>query len=191
MDGRALRRPGRAAPGLHDQGYDARGIGLILGAAGVAQLCVRPFGGWIVDAFGRRVPLALALVLLAGASALLLVPGGWAVLVNRVLTGIAFSIGTTAFYTLTVEVAPPGRVSEVQGYVALGLTLGVGVGPLALLALYQGLLAGGAPPLVAIGLVATAASLVSGACFCDASARSRRWGSGIRTRCGPTSAARA
>lgn len=100
---------------LHDQGYDARAIGFMLGATGVAQLCVRPFGGWILDAFGRRVPLVLALVLLSGAAALLLVPTGWAVLANRVLTGAAFSIGTTAFYTLSVEVAPPGRGSEVQG----------------------------------------------------------------------------
>ena len=72
---------------------------------------MRPFAGWIVDAFGRRVPLALALVLLSGAAALLLTPAGWVVLANRVLTGIAFSIGTTAFYTLAVEVGP-GRAPQ-------------------------------------------------------------------------------
>lgn len=153
---------------LHDQGYDARGIGFMLGATGVAQLCVRPFGGWILDAFGRRVPLALALLLLAGAAALLLVPTGWAVLANRVLTGAAFSLGTTAFYTLSVEVAPPGRGSEVQGYVALGLTLGVGIGPLILVALYQGFLPAGALPperLAAVAIAAAAVALASGACF--------------------------
>lgn len=153
---------------LHDQGYDARGIGFMLGATGVAQLCVRPFGGWILDAFGRRVPLVLALVLLSGAAALLLVPTGWAVLANRVLTGAAFSIGTTAFYTLSVEVAPAGRGSEVQGYVALGLTLGVGIGPPVLVGLYQGLLPEGARPserLAAIAIGAVALSLLSCACF--------------------------
>jgi MFS family permease len=150
---------------LHDQGYDARSIGLVLAAAGLAQLSVRPFGGWIVDAFGRRRPLVLSLVLMAGASALLLVPAGWAVAVNRLLTGIAFSLGTTAFYTLTLEVAPPGRVSEVQGYVALGLTFGVALGPFTLLALYQGLVPGGASPLVLIAGVAAVASLVSAVCF--------------------------
>ena len=146
---------------LHDQGYDARSIGLVLAAAGIAQLCVRPFGGWIVDAFGRRRPLALSLVLMAGASALLLVPSGWAVVVNRVLTWIAFSLGTTAIYTLTLEVAPPGRISEVQGYVALGLTFGVALGPFTLLAVYQGLVPGGTPPLVVIAFVAAMASVVS------------------------------
>jgi MFS family permease len=122
---------------LHDQGYDARSIGFMLGVGGIAQLGVRPFGGWLVDAFGRRRPLVLCLILLAAASALLLVPTGGAVLTNRVLTGIAFSLGTTAFYTLSVEAAPPGRRSEVQGYVALGITVGVGVGPAILVWLYQ------------------------------------------------------
>jgi MFS family permease len=150
---------------LHDRGYDARSIGLVLAAAGLAQLCVRPFGGWIVDAFGRRGPLGLSLIVMAGASALLLVPGGWAVVVNRVLTGLAFSLGTTAFYTLTLEVAPPGRVSEVQGYVALGLTFGVAIGPFTLLALYQGLERGGTPPLVVIAVVTAVASLASALCF--------------------------
>jgi MFS family permease len=153
---------------LHDRGYDARGIGFMLGATGIAQLCVRPFGGWILDAFGRRVPLVLALVLLGGAAALLLAPTGWAVLANRVLTGVAFSIGTTAFYTLTVEAAPAGRGSEVQGYVALGITFGVGVGPPVLVGIYQGFLSEGALPserLTAIAVVAVAVALLSGACF--------------------------
>jgi DHA1 family multidrug resistance protein-like MFS transporter len=153
---------------LHDQGYDARSIGFMLGATGVAQLCVRPFGGWILDAFGRRVPLVLALVLLAGAAALLLAPTGWAVLANRVLTGAAFSIGTTAFYTLAVEVAPAGRGSEVQGYVALGITLGVGIGPPVLVGLYQGFPSEGALPserLVAVAIGAVSAALLSRACF--------------------------
>jgi MFS family permease len=153
---------------LHDQGYDPGRIGFTLGAAGVAQLCVRPFAGWVVDAFGRRGPLALALVLLSLAAAFLLAPSGWVVLANRVLTGAAFSIGTTAFFTLAVEVAPPGRGSEVQGYVASGHTLGVGIGPPIAVGLYRGLLpAGSLPPerLAAIAIGAVSVALLSGACF--------------------------
>ena len=153
---------------LHDQGYDAGAIGLTLGVTGIAQLCMRPFGGWVVDAFGRRVPLVLALGVLACASALLVAPGAWIVLANRVLTGVAFSIGTTAFYTLTVEVAPAGRKSEIQGYVAFGLTLGTGIGPPIAVALYQGLShASALPParLDAIAIGAAVVALLSGACF--------------------------
>ena len=154
---------------LHDQGSDAGSIGFILGATGLAQLGARPFAGWIADAFGRRVPLVLALLLLSIAAGLLLVPAGWVVLANRMLTGAAFSIGTTAFYTLVVEVAPVERRSEVQGYVAVGLTLGIGIGPPIAVALYQSLLPEGTRPperLVAVAMGAIFLALLSGACFC-------------------------
>jgi MFS family permease len=152
---------------LHDQGYDARGIGFALGAMGIAQLAVRPFGGWIVDAFGRRGPLVVSLGLLAVGCALLAIPSGWAVLANRALTGVAFSLGTTAFYALAIEVAPPGRRSEVQGYVALGLTLGVGLGPPMLVGLYQRAAAHSAPAdrLAGIALGAAAVAALGGLCF--------------------------
>ncbi len=153
---------------LHDQGWDVRAIGFALGASGVAQVAVRPFAGWVADAFGRRMPLALALVLLGGATLLLLVPAAWAILANRVLTGVAFSIGTTAFYTLTVESAPAERRAEVQGYVVLGMALGIGLGPPIAVATYHGLWDGSAGPadrLVPLAVSAAVVSLVSGACF--------------------------
>ena len=153
---------------LHDQGWDVRAIGFALGASGVAQVCVRPFAGWVADAFGRRVPLALALLLLCIATLLLLTPAGWGILVNRVLTGIAFSIGTTAFYTLTVESAPAARRSEVQGYIALGMTLGIGLGPPIAIAVYHGLSREiAAPPdrLATLAVATAVVALVSGTCF--------------------------
>jgi MFS family permease len=153
---------------LHDQGWDVRAIGFALGASGVAQVCVRPFAGWVADAFGRRVPLALALVLLSIATLLLLTPAGWGILANRVLTGVAFSIGTTAFYTLTVESAPAARRSEVQGYIALGMTLGIGLGPPIAIAVYHGLSREIATPpdrLATLAVATAVVALVSGTCF--------------------------
>jgi MFS family permease len=150
---------------LHDQGWDTRAIGFALGVAGVAQVCVRVVAGWVADAFGRRVPLAVALGILSGATLLLLVPAGWAVLANRALTGIAFSIGTTAFYTLTVESAPEERRTEVQGYVALGMTLGIGFGPPIAIAVYHGLSGAPAERLGTLAAATAAVALVSGACF--------------------------
>jgi MFS family permease len=153
---------------LHDQGWDVRAIGFALGASGVAQVCVRPFAGWVADAFGRRMPLALALLLLCIATLLLLTPAGWGILANRVLTGIAFSIGTTAFYTLTVESAPTARRSEVQGYIALGMTLGIGLGPPIAIAVYHGLSREIATPpdrLATLAVATAVVALVSGTCF--------------------------
>jgi MFS family permease len=152
---------------LNDQGWDARAIGFALGAAGVAQVCVRPVAAWVIDAFGRRLPLVSALVLLSVATGLLLIPTGWAVLANRMLTGIAFSIGTTAFYTLTVETAPPARRSEVQGYIALGMTLGIGFGPPIAVAAYHNLSPGTTPAerLATLAAATAVVALLSGACF--------------------------
>ena len=42
---------------LHEQGWDARAIGFALGASGVAQVCVRPFAGWLIVFLAiRRAP---------------------------------------------------------------------------------------------------------------------------------------
>lgn len=150
---------------LHDQGWDARAIGFALGASGIAQVCVRPFAGWVADAFGRRWPLAAALVLLSAATLLLLVPAGWGVLANRVLTGIAFSMGTTAFYILTVETAPAARRSEIQGYIALGMTLGIGFGPPIAIAVYHGLAGASSDRLATLAVAVAVVALGSGACF--------------------------
>lgn len=86
---------------------------------------------------------------------------------------MAFSLGTTAFYTLSIEIAPPGRTSEVQGYVALGLTLGVGSGPAALVAAYQGLMPAGTPAerLLPVAAGAAIACLLSAACFAATTSR--------------------
>jgi MFS family permease len=151
---------------LHDQGWSPAAIGAALAASGVAQVCVRPCAGWLIDAFGRRWPLVLVLLLLSAATALLLVPAGWAVLANRALTGVAFGIGTTAFYTLTVETAPPARRSEIQGYIALGMTLGIGFGPPVAVAMYQAAPPGGpAERLAPLAVVTAVVALASGACF--------------------------
>jgi MFS family permease len=153
---------------LHDQGWDVRAIGFALGLSGITQVCVRPFAGWIADAIGRRAPLALALALLSIASALLVIPAAWAIVANRVLTGIAFSVGTTAFYILTVEVAPADRRSEIQGYIALGMTLGIGLGPPVAVAVYHGLSRESAGPperLATLAVGAALVALVSGGCF--------------------------
>jgi hypothetical protein len=67
-----------------------------------------------------------------------------------------------------VEAAPPGRRSEVQGYVALGITVGVGVGPAILVWLYQSVSpVGTLPPgrLVPVAIAAAGAALLGGACF--------------------------
>jgi hypothetical protein len=77
-------------------------------------------------------------------------------------------VGATAFYTLAVEVAPAGRRNEAQGYVALGLTLGVGIGPPIAVGRYQSLSPEGAGPserLAAIAIGAVSVALLSGACF--------------------------
>ena len=105
---------------LHDQGYDARSIGFTLGATGLAQLCVRPFAGWIVDALGRRKPLALALVLLSGAAALLLVPAGWAV--HRTTAAVVAKRGKSSVSaTVFAEIKKTRRATASQAWASASL----------------------------------------------------------------------
>jgi MFS family permease len=98
-------------------GADAGGIGVVMGAFGVASLLAIPAIGPAVRRLGRRRAMSLANLLLAvSAAAFVFIPGAGALAtVLRGLHGIAWSLLFAAGTSLVAELAPPGRLGQAIG----------------------------------------------------------------------------
>jgi predicted MFS family arabinose efflux permease len=111
-------------------GSDEAGAGLAFGAFGITSLICRPYAGRLSDRRGR-IPLMLFGALLAGFGMLLLpfVDSLAAVIVIRLMQGVAEAAFFVAGFALLADVAPPARMGEAQSYNSLGLYLGLAFGP--------------------------------------------------------------
>lgn len=88
--------------------------------------------GGLSDRIGRRVPIALALILGTVATALLVQVPSWASLVvARVLLGIGTGLATTAGTAYMTEILGPGRARNAALVVTSATSLGFGGGALA------------------------------------------------------------
>jgi MFS family permease len=101
-------------------------IGLFTGAA----VLIRPFAGWALDAYGRR------LLLLGGLAAFLLAAGtyGWVatvalLLVLRSLHGLGFGVFTVSSGTLAADLTPKSRLGEGMGLIGVTWSLSMATGP--------------------------------------------------------------
>ena len=111
-------------------GSGTAALGVALGAFSVTTLVLRPVVGRLVDRSGRR-PL-----LLAGAglfalmiAAHLVVDQLWALIVVRLLLGVAESMYFVAGFAALADLAPPGRAGEALSWNSVALYLGIAVGP--------------------------------------------------------------
>jgi MFS family permease len=105
-------------------------VGLVLGAFTFTAMFVRPFTGWALDAYGRRVVLVVGLVVTLGTIlAHELVAGIGLLLALRLLHGVGFGLETTAAGTLTSDLAPKSRLGEGMGYLTLAMGLPMAVAP--------------------------------------------------------------
>lgn len=88
----------------HGTTYD---VSLVSSVMIVTSLLFRPFAGYLIDRFGRRINLALSLGLTAVISLAFLLPKGVAGLVLlRAIMGIPFAMNTTALSTLRSDLIP-------------------------------------------------------------------------------------
>lgn len=111
-------------------GSDRAGAGLAFGAFAISALVLRPVAGRLSDALGRRplllagaVILAVAMVLTAHAATLT------AVVILRLVLGVAEAAFFVAAVAALVDLAPPDRLGEAASYNSLGLYLGLALGP--------------------------------------------------------------
>lgn len=111
-------------------GSDEAGVGLVMGAFGITAVLSRPFVGRLSDSRGR-VPLMVAGAMLAGASMAMLpfLDSLFAVVVIRLLQGVAEAAFMVASFALVADLAPPSRLGEAISYNSVGLYVGLALGP--------------------------------------------------------------
>lgn len=110
-------------------GATEAGVGLAFGASAVSAIVLRPVVGRWCDTRGRR-PLLVSGALLA-AGVLLLTPLAHtlpAVVVLRLLLGVAEALFLVASLAALADLAPPDRMGEAISYNSLGLYLGLALG---------------------------------------------------------------
>jgi MFS family permease len=104
--------------------------GLITATAAITALIVRPFAGWLSDAWGRRPVVLLGCASYIAASAMYLLATTVAMLgLGRVAHGFALSNYTTGANTYIADLAPPRRRAEAIGLFAATADLGMITGP--------------------------------------------------------------
>jgi predicted MFS family arabinose efflux permease len=112
-------------------GASAAGVGLAVGAFSLTALVLRPYAGGLADRVGRR-PLLIggALACAAVLAAHAVVADLAALVVLRLLLGIAEAFFFVAGFAAVADLAPPGRTGEAISFNSLSLYLGIALGPL-------------------------------------------------------------
>jgi predicted MFS family arabinose efflux permease len=111
-------------------GSGSAGAGLAFGAFALSALLLRPLAGRLSDTRGRR-PLLLGGALLAavGLGLTAHTESLPAVVVLRLLLGVAEAGVFVAAFAAVADLAPPSRLGEALSYNSLGLYLGLAFGP--------------------------------------------------------------
>ena len=124
---------------LHDTfGATKDVIGLVLSGYTIVALLTRPFSGYLVDSFPRRMVLLVSYTAFAiffagylAASALLLFT------IVRTLHGAPFGALTVANSTVAIDVVPSSRRNEAIGYYGLSNNLAMAISPSFAIFLYS------------------------------------------------------
>ena len=139
-------------------GGDGAAVGLAVGTFSITALAARPFGGWLLDRFGRRIwLLGGALVMVPCMAAYAFVDTFAALEALRLAHGLAWGIATVAMATVAADLVPARHRGTGMGVYGLAMPLAMAVGPM----VGAGLLAVGSFDLVfAVGTgIALAAAL--------------------------------
>ncbi len=105
-------------------------VGIAAGVFTMTAVVLRPFTGWLVDAYGRKVIFIVFATLFAVAGfGLPLWPAVLPLIFFRFLQGIAWSAALTASTTLEADVIPAARRGEGIGYVSSARSLATAIAP--------------------------------------------------------------
>jgi MFS family permease len=104
--------------------------GLVTGMLAFTALLLRPFVGWLVDAWRRRPMVLIGTGCYTVANLMYAVFGSLPLLlISRIIHGYGLSNYTTASSAFLADIAPPRRRAEALGYYAVAMDIGLLGGP--------------------------------------------------------------
>ena len=105
-------------------------VGLVVAAYTIASVMIRPFSGFTLDRFSRRMVFLIALVVYSMLFAGYLVAISITTLILlRFAQGLTWGFTTVSGSTIAIDIIPSSQRGEGIGYFGLSTTLGMSVGP--------------------------------------------------------------
>lgn len=133
-------------------------VGIVLAAYTIASVLIRPFSGYALDRFGRRVVFLMALIFYTALFAgYLIALSIVALIILRFAQGLTWGVATISGSTIAVDIIPKTKRGEGIGYFSLSTTIGMSVGPVIGLLVTQ---QGGYTALFALSFLISMAGLV-------------------------------
>lgn len=118
-------------------GASRQEIGLVLSGYTITTLLVRPFSGYIVDNYSRKIVLLITYGCFALFFGGYLIAGSLlAFTVVRTLHGFPFGAATVSNSTVAIDVLPSSRRTEGIGYYGLSNNIATAIGPTVALMIY-------------------------------------------------------
>ncbi len=105
--------------------------GVVLSCYTVAALTIRPFSGYLLDAFARKPLYLLAFFIFTSVFAGYLFAGSLTMfIILRILHGISFGTVTVAGNTIVIDITPSSRRGTALGYYGLSNNIAMSIGPM-------------------------------------------------------------
>ena len=104
--------------------------GLVTGMLAFTALLLRPFVGWLADAWRRRPMVLVGTGCYTIANLMYALFGSLPLLlIGRVIHGFGLSNYSTGSSAFLADIAPPGRRAEAMGYYSIAMDIGLLGGP--------------------------------------------------------------
>jgi MFS family permease len=106
-------------------------IGVVLAVYTIASVTVRPFSGFALDKFGRKMIFIAALLLYTAVFIGYVVAFSIAfITLLRFTQGLGWGVATISGSTMAVDIIPANKRGEGIGFYSLSTTIGMSIGPL-------------------------------------------------------------
>ena len=106
-------------------------IGVVLSCYTIAALCIRPFSGYFLDTFARKILYLAAYFIFFSVFAGYIIAGTLTFFILlRIIHGLSFGMVTVGGNTLVIDIMPSSRRGEGLGYYGLSNNLAMSIGPM-------------------------------------------------------------